>query len=480
MIKNTCAGIVIAVFVFSFFLMSEATAVPNVPISPSQLVPGSVVVADGSLYALGYNQSCQLLVLNASTGSFLWNFPLGNQPMIWNLPVIGDKIIYVAGSDNRVFALGAADGRQVWTYEADQPLVISSELVNGIVYAGSQVGVVYALDATTGHLIWKTNPGKGPAASALGHLQAPLVENGRLYWEGFSGDSTLYSLDAFTGTSIWNFSSVGSRSAGNRIYFFSVSGDRIYATQFYDIVAINATTGLRVWNYTNGQISQPPVVMDNNVYTVSADRENHAVISIDANTGTQHWKFVPEQWGGHANQWLSPMVFSNHTLYFGTEHNGIYALDALNGKVRWNTGTGGDRVYHSPYLSENQILFAGDDAGVIYAINAVSGEKLWDHSIGYYPRSAPIESHAIVYAVRFDNRIFALNASTGKELWNYSTGDTPRALEISDPKNGLVPGSPPESSAPSHETSSPQSPLSRFMPLLGLSGIFILMRIRRK
>ena len=66
----------------------------------------------------------------------------------------------------------------------------------GIVYVGSESGRFYALDATTGGLVWSRE-------SMAWALQSPMVADGVLYAE--SSDGHLRALDAATGEELWRF-----------------------------------------------------------------------------------------------------------------------------------------------------------------------------------------------------------------------------------------------------------------------------------
>ena len=66
----------------------------------------------------------------------------------------------------------------------------------GMVYAGSESGRFYALDAVTGELVWSRE-------SMEWGLQSPAVVDGVLYAE--SSDGHLRALDAATGEDIWQF-----------------------------------------------------------------------------------------------------------------------------------------------------------------------------------------------------------------------------------------------------------------------------------
>lgn len=467
--KSLC--FLITFFLISTLLIGGVIAPPLPELTPWDFVPKSPVVADGTVYSIGYNQNYEVFALDAATGCNIWNFTIGNQSTFYYPPAIGNKIAYVVGPENRIFALDETNGDQVWNYTADLPLVSSPVVINGIVYGESRFSRVYALNAKTGDLIWKRSIGNETTVNVPGIMPAPLINEGRIYVEGFDYNYEIYALDAINGTKIWNFSSDGSEGSEDPVYFISISNDILLASRFNDMIAINATNGLLIWNYTKlRNLYHPPSKGYADLYTVGYDRDHYVVSAIDAATSKQGWKFTPEKRNRWVNSWFSSLIFSNGTLYFGTEGNGIYALNAFSGKPKWNYVTV-NRVYHSPIIS-GEVVYAGDDSGIVYAINAVTGEKIWDHPIDSSLGSAPVISHGIVFAERYDNSIFALNASTGNEMWNYKIGDAPICSVTNRTQSRITSTTEnPELTALDSVTTTPKSSLSIFLPIFGLIGV---------
>ena len=90
-----------------------------------------------------------------------------------------------------------------------QPLLLSSSpaVANGVVYFGSGDGNVYALNASTGALLWMHNTGFQLDSS-------PVVANGVVFIGGVYSSSstelTLYALNASTGALLWS-NAIGSQ-----------------------------------------------------------------------------------------------------------------------------------------------------------------------------------------------------------------------------------------------------------------------------
>src|ERR1019366_8440801 len=77
-----------------------------------------------------------------------------------------------------------------WSYQTDAHIYTSSPTVaNGVVYFGSNDGNLYASNASTGALLWKSE--------TYYYYSSPTVANGVVYFG--SGDHNLYALNARTG-----------------------------------------------------------------------------------------------------------------------------------------------------------------------------------------------------------------------------------------------------------------------------------------
>ena len=97
----------------------------------------------------------------------------------------------MGSNDNRVYALDASTGDLIWSYETGNEVLSSPEVSGGVVYVGSEDNRVYALDASTGELIWSYETGDRV-------LSSPEVSGGVVYVG--SDDARLYALDASPNT----------------------------------------------------------------------------------------------------------------------------------------------------------------------------------------------------------------------------------------------------------------------------------------
>lgn len=85
-----------------------------------------------------------LFAIDLDSGEEVWGVDLG---AITSSPALsGDRSRVVVGTlDQRVVAVEAANGRVVWTFDADGPVTASPTLVGDLVYVAARFGSLYAL-----------------------------------------------------------------------------------------------------------------------------------------------------------------------------------------------------------------------------------------------------------------------------------------------------------------------------------------------
>ena len=108
-------------------------------------------------------------------------------------------------------------------------------------------------------------------------------------------------------------------------------------------------------------------------------------------------------------------------VYVGSDKNhAVYALNAKNGKLIWETTTGGG-VISSPAVA-NGIVYVGSNDHKLYALNATTGKKIWTYTTDGEVGS-PVVKYGVVYIGSSDHKVYALNAQTGKKIWTHTTDD---------------------------------------------------------
>lgn len=421
---------------------SEATvySAPNEVSSSPALANGMVYFGslDGHLYAV-----------DAAGGEHRWNVALSTTERndefgfstAWTAnfhssPLVVDGILYVGSGLNHVYALDAGSGQIHWQYTTDHVVNSSPALAEGVVYIGSDDGHLYALDASNGQLLWrhKTN---GPV------LSSPTAAGGVVYVG--SADGNIYALSAAapaspppettqpiaqeTTAQESSPTSPDPQSRSERMLphplwkFEEYSGHSTTPSVIADglayigydstLYALDVDSGLPVWNYDMGSgVVSPPAVGDGLVFFGTSHHEDH-VYALDAATGKVRWGYE----SGYRID--SPPAVADGVVYFGADDGHVYALNIATGERIWRYFTAGP-VDSSPTVVED-VVYVGSGDGRLHALQAATGGLLWRARIGGMQGSTPAVAEGVVYIGSLDGRLHALDADNGELLWRYNT-----------------------------------------------------------
>jgi polyvinyl alcohol dehydrogenase (cytochrome) len=167
-------------------------------------------------------QSAQAAKLSAEEVPRLklkWAFGLAGAKQVFGEPTVVGGRVFVSDDTGVVYSLDAASGCTYWTFHAESgvrtAVSIRTAKPSPIAYFGDLKANAYAVDATTGTLIWKVRADDHPTSRITG---APRVFEDRVYVpvasseEGASSNpqyaccsfrGSVVALDAATGKQIW-------------------------------------------------------------------------------------------------------------------------------------------------------------------------------------------------------------------------------------------------------------------------------------
>ncbi len=174
------AGTVVGMFGRGYHGLLGFSAATGTPMwqGPGQLTLGagaSPVVLDGKVYA--GNSASVFYSADLATGQIGWQVTLADGGGDWSYwlmgtPAMAGGTIYVPTQAEKLFAVNAASGATLWSvsagesvvhpthYEAGSRSFASSPVVTGgILWAGASDGVLRAIDATTGDVLWSSDLG---------------------------------------------------------------------------------------------------------------------------------------------------------------------------------------------------------------------------------------------------------------------------------------------------------------------------------
>jgi outer membrane protein assembly factor BamB len=321
----------------------------------------TLAVVNGKLYT-GPDDG-NVYCLDATTGNKLWQAvaTIGS-----GSPTVTGGMVYVAGGST-LYCFNANSGVKVWNFSAGGAIPGAPTVADGAVYisangiAGDEGFHVIKLNATTGALIYNVVlPGFVGGFSVPTSTTAPLtVGDGMVFARGTSRYN--YALNATSGAIIWMtksgfnegspFQTNGPTLAPAMLY----ANNLVYITDYYSITALNALNGSKVWStYTSREsLSLGFGYSYGRVYTTN---EAGTLYVLDALSGA---KLSFYQFGG-ATLHSVPTPY-NGSLYVSSMDWNLYCFDEAKAPAVVTTAL-------SLSLSANRIE-KGDD---IYIVGGVS------------------------------------------------------------------------------------------------------------
>lgn len=338
-----------------------------------------------------------------------WKFEAGPSPQA--TPVV-DGVVYAATDDGDLYALDAAGGTERWRFSVDDVLG-SPTVVDDVIYVPSQEDEprLYAIDVGTGEEVWRADMW-GPTA---GHA---VERDGVVYVTG----NAIKAFDAADGEELWSVGPEKTVLGDAMATPPAVAGDTVYvgSTVYEDdtdaLYALAADTGTERWiHHADDSIEAAPVVADGTVYAGSWDGN---VYALDATTGDERWRFDTG-----AKVWASPAV-ADGSVYVNSEDGTLYALDAADGTERWRFDLGEESL-EPPSVADGVVFASGDDQpGYLYALDATDGTERWRFEVPRTEVATPVVADGRLYLGGGHKHVWALGPP---EPTSTAGGDTPTA-----------------------------------------------------
>lgn len=272
----------------------------------------------------------------------LWHFnPKSHRLLSSNigggLGADGDTLYIVDGISETV-AVEAATGEVKWRMNVGTPGRSAPTIADGRLFFGTIDERLFALDATSGHQLWNYNA--SPADTVMFGQPAPAVMDG-VVLAGF-GSGDLVALRAESGEVVWS-DTLGSANGQTSALDFScvrsmpvIAGGTAYAMSVAPMmVAIDMRSGRRLWERAiAGQ--NPLLSVGDWLFIITMDEQ---VACLDRITGQVRWitqlrQYVRVDVRKDGVTWTGPALADGKLVCISTlPENGIITLDPLTGKI---------------------------------------------------------------------------------------------------------------------------------------------------
>ncbi|GLW98845.1 PQQ-binding-like beta-propeller repeat protein [Microtetraspora sp. NBRC 16547] len=328
-------------------------------------------------------------------------------------PVVVDGVVYAGTRDedgevnHAIHAIDLATGKQLWRFPTDGQAEATPVVADGIVYAASVRGTLFALDAKTGTKIWSITKGDqvGDGVHRGWMYEPPNYADGVIYQVYSNGERRLMALDAKTGAQLWD-----SRLNGGWISETppALGGGRLYVDGDNDwLVALNAKTGAEEWRVSRMRCTNTtPTYSDELLYMGC---QGDVLIVLDAATGKEVWRYTstdPSFLRGTPTG-SSPAIIDG-VAYQGFSNGNMTALDAKTGEFMWTRRTGGG-ITSAPVVSGDTLYFGSND-GFVYGLDRATGAPTWKFEIGTWVASSPAVTGNTLVVGAWDGNVYAFTA----------------------------------------------------------------------
>jgi outer membrane protein assembly factor BamB len=430
-------------------------------------------VADGYI---GYETSDDIVVLRTSDGSLVGHYEKdddlytnhgGGSVVYWggfyssfdNLKLttarsnpVGDGGSYPGDTPvHLAVAYDLSDPENptlAWTWKAPTGIEALCSAPGLAFFGGYGEGEIYAINATTGELVWKQWK-KGNAGYAANYW------DGKLYHSASSTAITCYN--AYTGEIIFE------QDEGGRAFF--VFGDAIAYGKYIGknialpdgyVGAWDAYTGEPLWRfralYNIAYLT--PVVADGKLYCQRYDGtaggvaiEEDSFCCWDVFTGQLIWEMHEFDVDTPVVAYGNLYCLAGGTLYCIGESDKAHSTfhggdDIENPGIRvgqsgptdiseptWTFDSGG-AITGSAVAGDGKVYFGSLNENV-YCVDAFTGEEIWKFPLGYRMSSTPALAGNRLYIGPDDGSIYCLDADDGEQIWKTSAGGKTEVFWIS-------------------------------------------------
>ena len=316
---------------------------------------------------------------SGSYGGIAWRLQTGGP--VRSSPVVTDGVVYAGSLDGHVYAADQTRGVVRWTYDAGAPVSSTPAVSGNLLLFSAADGSIQAVTRTTGRQAWRTATGPDTKL-AWGYesgdtwTSSPVVVDGVAFVG--SGDGNLYALDAASGRVKWK-----------------------------------AATG--------GRVRSSPAVSGDLVVVGSYDG---VVYAFDRATGRERWRFSTEgihfksdTFGFDRKSIQSSPAITGTTVLAGARDGFFYALDLATGKEKWRVDHHVSWVNCSAAIADGTVYIGSSDAAFIQALDLATGQERWRDTVGIV-WSSPIVSGNVVYTATTRGPLFAFDRQSGRELWH--------------------------------------------------------------
>jgi alcohol dehydrogenase (cytochrome c) len=422
----------------------------------SQNDPQNWTTYSGTNSAWRYSELDQINQTNVRKLTPVWAFQTGKSEGGFSCtPLVADGVMYITSPGNRVFAINAATGEEIWHYYYPLPKTLGLiygpvnrgvALSDGLVFMGTLDNHLVALNSRTGKEVWNVNI-EDMKECGCNITGAPLIVKDKVLVGVTGGDSAhrgyINAFDTKTGRRAWRFWTIpGPHEPGNETWqsgSWKTGGAATWLTGSFD-----PELNLVYWGVGNPAADfYGGARAGTNLYT-------DCVLALDADTGQLKWHYqeIPHDvwdWDSAYECVLIDQVINGVTrklLVHPNKGGYTWVLDRVTGQfiAAWKFG---ENVSWISGIDEQGNLLGRSEPEKdkpTLVCPSVSGSRSWNHG-SYSPKTGFFYTPVIEYCDLITPRAEpsvpgAPSFGGGFEMKRPPTGDAGGHLDAFDPITG--------------------------------------------
>ena len=342
----------------------------------------------------------------------LWEFDIGKEVEVEMVEANG--VIYACTKDGRLYAIDALTGQKKWDIKKkedaySEPSMVmmkgaDDKLYNQILFAKGNDGTLYAIYADNGSKLWSIPKVKAFTINKEMVYIAQEVKN--LKTEERVGKLRFYNV----GSATWDWEKDIDEGA---IASLALADDKVYAgTENGKLYAFDAETGKARWNTDVGE--KPIANLTATSALVLAETEFGELYAVDAKTGREKWFETPP--GGSVSSITDGLV-----IWKSAVDGFVFASDAESGDLKWSRDVAKNSDGINLTVADGKVYVAADGS-TLRALDIKNGRILWEsESPNFYSYLDPVVAQGKVYVGTTDGNVFAFDIKNGKMIWEFET-----------------------------------------------------------
>jgi polyvinyl alcohol dehydrogenase (cytochrome) len=415
-----------------------------------------------------------------------WAFGFPDATSAWSQPTVAGGRLFVGSQNGTVYSLDARSGCIAWTFEAHGSVRASVSVGAAprprtyVAYFGDQKGYAYAVNASTGQLIWSRHVDDHPLVRLTG---SPTLFGDRLYVPTSSYEEggkprgyacctfrgSIVALDAASGEIAWKAYTIATAPTLLRAY----------------------ADGTEAWGPAGGAIWSAPTIDAKrgaiyvgvgNTYSGAPQPTTDAIVAFDLKTGEMRWAHqltpndvfgctpgeinCPDRPGPDFDFGAAPALAhapNGRDLIIAAQKSGVaYALDPDHkgaqvwryragggsglGGIQWGIAVDGSRVYLP--LAE---IYAPVPGG-LHAVQLGNGAREWlatppppvcgrpSRACSSAQFAAVTAIPGIVFSPSNDGAVRAHSTTDGSVVWSFDTNRDFKTVNGVKAKGGSMNG----------------------------------------